>query len=67
MIRDWFGDCPEGEDRFDALVGLYGMIDIVQGNRSVGEPLSHRISMIDGWIFGQDQAVKEIYFANPIR
>jgi len=28
-ILDGFGNCPSGEDQFDALVGLYGMINII--------------------------------------
>ncbi|NJD59434.1 MAG: DUF429 domain-containing protein [Anaerolineales bacterium] len=53
-ILDGFGDCPEGEDRFDALVGLYGMINVVQGHHPTGEPLAPYLSKIEGWIFGQE-------------
>ncbi len=52
-ILDGFGDHPQGEDRFDALVGLYGMINVVQGHHPTGEPLAPQQSAIEGWIFGQ--------------
>ncbi len=54
IVENGFGDGPSGEDRFDALVGLYGMINIIQGNRPSGEPLPPHISRVEGWIFGQE-------------
>ncbi len=53
-IQDGFGNQANGEDQFDALVGLYGMINIIQGNHWFGEPPSTVISNIEGWIFGQE-------------
>jgi hypothetical protein len=55
MIANGFGDRPEGEDQFDALVGLYGMINVVQENHPIGDPVPPHISKIEGWIFGQAQ------------
>jgi len=54
-IEAGFDNLPDGEDRFDALVGLYGMINVVEGNHSSGEPVPPHISKIEGWIFGQAQ------------
>lgn len=54
-IQDGFGDFLDSEDRFDALVGLYGMINVVQANHPNGEPVPSRIAKIEGWIFGQAQ------------
>jgi hypothetical protein len=54
IVQNGFGDGPSGEDRFDALVGLYGMINIIQENHPSGEPLSPHISRVEGWIFGQE-------------
>ncbi len=48
-----FGDSPDSEDSFDALVGLYGMINVIQGNHPTGEPVPAQVSTIEGWIFGQ--------------
>jgi len=54
-IEAGFDNQPSGEDRFDALVGLYGMINVLEGNHSSGEPVPPHISKIEGWIFGQEQ------------
>ncbi len=54
MLLDGFGEGLAGEDRFDALVGLYGMINVVLGCHPTGEPLLPHISRIEGWIFGQE-------------
>jgi hypothetical protein len=50
MIKDGF---PECDDAFDAVVGLFGMIEVVSGGRHPGEPSEDRIRNVDGWIFGQ--------------
>jgi len=59
MILDGFGSALDGEDRFDALIGLYGMINVMMGNRPTGEPTPPLITKIEGWIFGQEQPQKE--------
>ncbi len=48
-----FGSDPSAEDRFDALVGLSGMINVVLGRHPTGEPLPPRVRRVEGWIFGQ--------------
>ena len=54
-LEDGFGKGGDGEDRFDALVGLFGMLNVVLGNRPTGEPaVEHpEIVRIEGWILGQ--------------
>jgi hypothetical protein len=44
---------PEGDDAFDAVVGLFGMIEVVTGRRRSGEPAEERIRQLEGWILGQ--------------
>jgi hypothetical protein len=44
---------PEGDDAFDAVVGLFGMIEVVTGRRQPGEPTQDEIRRLEGWIFGQ--------------
>ena len=51
-IADGFGEKPDGEDRFDAVVGLLGMLDVVLGNSPSGEP-GDAATQIEGWILGQ--------------
>jgi hypothetical protein len=53
-IYTGFGSSVAGEDQFDALVGLYGMINVIQGNRMCTELGLAEISNIEGWIFGQE-------------
>jgi hypothetical protein len=51
-IRDGFGSRPEGEDSFDALVGVLGMIEIVDGHRAE-KLLNNNKDVWEGWILGQ--------------
>jgi hypothetical protein len=44
---------PQGDDAFDAVVGLFGMLEVVTGKRQSGEPNEHRIRKLEGWILGQ--------------
>jgi hypothetical protein len=50
MIEEGF---PEGDDAFDAVVGLFGMIAVVTGRRQPGEPRENRVRKLEGWILGQ--------------
>jgi hypothetical protein len=49
-IRSGFGEGGDGEDPFDALVGLLGMIEVVLHHRLSGEPSD---AGCEGWILGQ--------------
>ena len=53
LIRCGFGPGPAGEDPFDALVGLMGMLDVVEGRLSPGNPVDPVIGRWEGWILGQ--------------
>ena len=52
-IEDGFGSRGSGEDRFDAVVGLLGMLNVVLGRRPSGEPDDPIVRRIEGWILGQ--------------
>jgi hypothetical protein len=52
-ILDGFGPSPDGEDPFDAVVGLVGMLNVLLGGRASGEPATADVRNIEGWIFGQ--------------
>jgi hypothetical protein len=43
----------EGDDAFDAVVGLFGIMDVISGRRHPGEPRENRIRKVEGWILGQ--------------
>jgi hypothetical protein len=49
-IQDGF---PQGDDAFDAVVGLFGMVEVVTGRRPSGEPAEEPIRQLEGWILGQ--------------
>jgi hypothetical protein len=51
-IRGGFGSGASGEDQFDALVGLLGMLDVLLGQGEAGEPAEEQIRHIEGWILG---------------
>jgi hypothetical protein len=52
-IDGGFGSGKDGEDPFDAFVGLLGMLNVLLGRRSAGwlEPAASRA--VEGWILGQ--------------
>lgn len=52
-IRDGFGERGDGEDRFDAVVGLFGLVNVICGRLPSGEPRDATITRIEGWILGQ--------------
>jgi len=47
---------PAGDDGFDAVVGLLGVLEVVCGGRPAGEPACPRIRGVEGWILGQAPA-----------
>jgi hypothetical protein len=53
MIEDGFGTDPDGEDKFDAVVGVMGMLNVILGFRQTGEPRDEFVGKIEGWILGQ--------------
>jgi hypothetical protein len=50
---DGFGPAADAEDRFDAVVGAMGMLNVVLGNRPPGEPADPVTRRVEGWILGQ--------------
>lgn len=52
LIDDGFGDGKSGEDQFDALMGLLGMIDVADGRRLASAP-ERETDPWEGWIIGQ--------------
>lgn len=52
-LRDGFGPSPAGQDPFDAVVGLFGMIDSIGRGGEPDLPPDPAIRRYEGWIFGQ--------------
>lgn len=59
-IADGFGPRAAGEDRFDAVIGLFGMLNVVRGARPSGEPDDPAVRRIEGWILGQAASPGEV-------
>lgn len=53
-IEDGSGADAAGEDRFDCLVGLLGLLQVVRGRRRDDAPDDPWITRWEGWILGQD-------------
>ncbi len=64
MIQDGFGADRAGEDRFDALLGLLGMIEVAAGWRSEG---SGGDPAWEGWILGQGGSSDPIRLSADVR
>lgn len=53
-VEAGFSAGSNGEDEFDAVVGLLGMIGVVTGAFPTGEPRDHPpIAAVEGWILGR--------------
>ena len=53
ILSEGFGSGGEGEDQFDAVVGLVAMLLVVLGHRTDGVPEQPTVRNIEGWILGQ--------------
>jgi hypothetical protein len=51
-IRDGFGSRETGEDEFDASLGLFGMIEVVEGHQPEGVTKASGVRLWEGWILG---------------
>jgi hypothetical protein len=56
LIRDGFGERDDGEDAFDAITGLCGMIEVADGRRAEAPDAIWTSSPCEGWILGQIDA-----------
>ena len=53
MIQAGFGTDAAGEDRFDSLIGLLGLIGVIDGKRPDFIPEDPMIRAWEGWVLGQ--------------
>lgn len=56
-IDSGFGSRSNGEDKFDAFVGLCGMIMVELGEREPGAPIASAVRKWEGWILGQHSPI----------
>jgi hypothetical protein len=54
-VRDGFGPKPSGEDPFDALVGLLGLLKPILHGEPITAPTETAVRQIEGWIFGMEK------------
>lgn len=52
LIKTGFGPHPNGEDKFDALIGLLGLIQLVLDEQPPYEPTDETTRQVEGWILG---------------
>jgi len=52
QLAEGFGPRPDGEDPFDAIVALLGMLDVVLGRTALHEPEDPIVRKVEGWILG---------------
>jgi hypothetical protein len=55
-LGDGFGPKESGEDSFDTVVGLFGMLNVVLGRQEPSEPADERVRRVEGWILGQPES-----------
>jgi hypothetical protein len=53
QINEGFGASRDGEDPFDAIIGLFGTLNVALKRRPPGEPYDEDVRRIEGWILGQ--------------
>ncbi len=59
-IDGGFGPSKAGEDPFDAVIGLFGMINVVMGRRPANDPDDEAVRSVEGWILGQAALTAEV-------
>jgi hypothetical protein len=53
-VEEGFSDGANGEDEFDAVIGLLAMISVVTGELRPGEPRDDpAVTTVEGWILGR--------------
>jgi hypothetical protein len=53
MVEDGFGADAAGEDRFDSVVGLLGLVGVLDGRRPDFVPEDAAVRAWEGWVLGQ--------------
>lgn len=57
-IRDGFGADASGEDRFDSVLGVLAVLNVLAGNRPDTAPADPWIQRWEGWVLGQTSLPK---------
>jgi hypothetical protein len=62
-----FGADRTAEDRFDAVVGLMSMVEVLLGYRTDGRPSDPTTCGVEGWIFGQTPTTSDGLASSSLR
>jgi hypothetical protein len=54
-LDDGFGADAAGEDRFDSVLGVLCVINVINGNRPDGCPNDRWVRLWEGWVLGQTE------------
>jgi len=65
-VRDGFGADAAGEDRFDCLLGLLCVLNVLAGNRPDTAPDDPWIQRWEGWALGQTALPLRLPDADPM-
>lgn len=52
-VKDGFGADAAGEDRFDSIIGLLGLVGVLDGTRPDFVPADDAVRRWEGWVLGQ--------------
>jgi len=55
QLRDGFGERPDGEDPFDATIGLVGMLAVLHERQPLYEPPDGVLRDVEGWLLGRPE------------
>ena len=58
-VKAGFGPRPDGEDPFDAMVGVLGILKHLQASPMLEAPADPAVRSVEGWIVGQRPAQRE--------
>jgi hypothetical protein len=66
VVRDGFGADAAGEDRFDCMLGLLCVLNVLAGNRPDTAPDDPWIRRWEGWVLGQTLPPLRLPEADPM-
>ncbi|MBV8591958.1 MAG: hypothetical protein JO212_18205, partial [Acetobacteraceae bacterium] len=59
-IKDGFGSDPAGEDKFDCVVGLLCVLNVIAGHRPDAAPPDPWIARWEGWVLAQTSMPRSV-------
>jgi len=66
VVRVGFGSDAAGEDRFDCMLGLLCVLNVLAGNRPDMAPDDPWVQRWEGWVLGQTALPLRLPDADPM-